>query len=114
MGKLRVTPPVRSGGPKEPEKPAGGRVSTIRQGVMATKTKAPAGIESVITVEVTNVSALLPRFHLAARSSSAVGWKYKGADQALSGRLSLRRCAAKPFWASALIDVESMNIARAT
>jgi hypothetical protein len=39
MGNVRMEPPVRLGGPKAPMKPTPERVSTTRQGVMATKTK---------------------------------------------------------------------------
>jgi len=41
MGKLRVAPPVRLGGPKGPLNPKPVRVSAMRQGVIATYTSVP-------------------------------------------------------------------------
>src|SRR6516225_3962086 len=44
MGKFRVAPPARLGGPKAPLKLEPARVSTMRQGVIATNTSEPVGV----------------------------------------------------------------------
>ena len=43
MGKVRLAPPTRLGGPKAPVNPDPVRVSTTRQGVIPTKTSELAG-----------------------------------------------------------------------
>src|SRR5262249_5891912 len=87
MSNIRVVFPVRVGGPK----PIGyvpSRVSAIRQGVIATNTREPAGVAArdVASLE----SALNVSGFAAAWLSARVGCQYSGAGQGDSGTTS--RC----------------------
>src|SRR5215471_1886263 len=77
MGKVRVAPPTRYGGPKNPVNPKPARVSTTRHGVIPTNTRAPAGIVAcvvVLSVEFTTRASLgTARIPRPARSSATLG-----------------------------------------
>src|SRR5262245_24161383 len=88
MGKVRLAPPTRLGGPKGPVNPWPVRVSTTRQGVMPTNTSEFAGL---VASNLTATAFILARF---AWLSSTDGCQYKRACQGLSGTISDFICHA--------------------
>jgi hypothetical protein len=91
MGNERVEPPVRLGGPNAPVNPKPARVSTTRQGVIATKTNEFTGV-CACAMALLEAFAKMP--DLAAVSFSArLGCQNNGAGQFLSGAVSDTACA---------------------
>jgi len=91
IGKLRVTPPVRLGGPNAPVNPNPVLVSATRHGVMATKTN---GFTGVCACARGLSEAFAKVLDLAVVSDSArLGCQKSGAGQFLSGAISRTACA---------------------
>jgi hypothetical protein len=91
MGKLRVPPPIKLGGPNAPVNPFNPLVSATRHGVMATKT---IGFTGVCACARGVPEAFAKVLDLAVVSDSArLGCQNSGAGQFLSGAISRMACA---------------------
>jgi hypothetical protein len=101
IGKVRLTPPTRDGGPKAPVNPSPVRVSTTRQGSIATKT---SGVslrdEAVASAGVATTAC--------PGAGICVGCQDSGAAQCFNGRGS--RCL--PTWADSTNDTTAVNKTR--
>src|SRR5580704_7947652 len=87
IGKVRLPPPTRDGGPKAPVNPLPVRVSTTRQGSIATKTSGAVWEKAVASAGVATTAC--------PEAAICVACQYSGAAQCFNGRVS--RCL--PIWA---------------
>src|SRR5580704_13943449 len=78
IGKVRLTPLTRDGGPKSPVNPLPIRVSTTRQGSIATKASGALTDEAVASAGVATAAGPGAGF--------CVGCQYSGAAQCFKGR----------------------------
>ena len=101
IGKVRLTPPTRDGGPKVPVNPSPVRVSTTRQGSIATKTSGSALTEKAFASAGVATTAC-------PGAGICVGCQYSGAAQCFNGRGS--RCL--PTWADSTNDTTAVNKTR--
>jgi hypothetical protein len=101
IGKVRLTPPTRDGGPKAPVNPLPVRVSTTRQGSIATKTSGFAPAEKPVASAgvATTACPWVP---------ICVGCQYSGAAQCFNGRGS----PCLPTWADSTNDTTAVNETR--
>src|ERR1039457_1255718 len=86
MGKVRATPPASLGCPKLPENPWPARVSTTRQGVMATSTRGTEGSAIGCAAEVPAIGCISRAWRMIDASCSE-GCQYRGAAQLRTGSL---------------------------
>jgi hypothetical protein len=100
IGKVRLPPPTRDGGPKAPVNPLPVRVSTTRQGSIATKTSGAVWEKAVASAGVATTAC--------PEAGICVACQYSGAAQCFNGRVS--RCL--PTWADSANDTTAVNKTR--